>query len=150
MNISTETTPRHETGIRRKNHKPKILIVTTLVCFFAVAVPYWLIPYGNTDLPSSLSDISLILLAAGAFWVRVKEAVDFWMGTSFMGITVPGAVMVRVIVEGIQDPTSHNLWPFELVIAVFFGYIWALGGSVAGHFYLKTKGGGSRSSAVHT
>lgn len=33
------------------------------------------------------------------------------------------AIMVRVALEVAADPTSHNLWPFEVVIAGFFGLI---------------------------
>ena len=29
----------------------------------------------------------------------------------------PAAVALRVAVEVVQDPTDHNLWPFELIIA---------------------------------
>lgn len=30
--------------------------------------------------------------------------------------------MARVVVDGLRDPTSHNLWPFEVVFAVVFGF----------------------------
>jgi hypothetical protein len=30
------------------------------------------------------------------------------------------------------DPTSHNLWPFELVIAGFLGFAFSLSGAFAG------------------
>jgi len=33
------------------------------------------------------------------------------------------AVMARVALEVAADPTSHNLWPFEVVIAGFFGLL---------------------------
>ena len=50
--------------------------------------------------------------------------------------SVPAAVLARVAVETTLDPTSHNLWPFELVIAGFVGGFCAglgmLGGLVVG------------------
>ena len=33
------------------------------------------------------------------------------------------AVLVRVTWETTADPTSHNLWPFEVAIAGFFGLL---------------------------
>jgi uncharacterized membrane protein YfcA len=36
------------------------------------------------------------------------------------------AVLVRVAVETSRDPTSHNLWPFEVVIAGGIGLTGAL------------------------
>lgn len=37
------------------------------------------------------------------------------------------AVMARVVVETVADPTDHNLWPFELIIA---GGVGLLGGGI--------------------
>jgi NhaP-type Na+/H+ or K+/H+ antiporter len=36
------------------------------------------------------------------------------------------AVLVRVAVETARDPTSHNLWPFEALIAGSIGFVGAL------------------------
>jgi hypothetical protein len=41
-------------------------------------------------------------------------------------------VMARVVVETFQNPTTHNLWPFELVIASAVGLAVASVGSLAG------------------
>jgi len=47
--------------------------------------------------------------------------------------TVPAFVMAfvvgRIIVDTARDPTSHNLWPFEILIwggasAVWMGVLW--------------------------
>jgi len=40
--------------------------------------------------------------------------------------------MARVVYEVVPDPTSHNLWPFELALAVVPGFGPALAGAVAG------------------
>jgi hypothetical protein len=45
--------------------------------------------------------------------------------------------MARVIVETSQDPTSHNLWPLELIIAAAVGLVFALAGSLAGGLLAK-------------
>jgi len=40
------------------------------------------------------------------------------------------AVLGRVLVETSADPTSHNLWPFEVVIAGGIGLIGGLAGAL--------------------
>jgi len=33
-----------------------------------------------------------------------------------VGASAPAAIAARVVVETATDPTSHNLWPFELFL----------------------------------
>ena len=54
------------------------------------------------------------------------------LATIIAGASVPAAVMTRVIVECAQDGTRHNLWPFELVIALFLGFGPAFVGALLG------------------
>ena len=55
-----------------------------------------------------------------------------------VGCRLPAAVFARVFVDGIQDPTSHNLWPFEVILALILGMAaaWpaALVGAVVRHY----------------
>ncbi len=41
-------------------------------------------------------------------------------------------VMARVVVETFQDPTSHNLWSFEVIIASGVGLSVTLAGALLG------------------
>ncbi len=59
-----------------------------------------------------------------------------------MATVIPSVVMVRVMVDCSRDPTSHNLWPFELIIAVFVGGAAALAGSALGTLLLFLLGRG--------
>ena len=54
------------------------------------------------------------------------------------------AVLARVAVETAEDPTSHNLWPFEVVIAGGIGFAGALAGVVFARVLqrLSRKGSG--------
>jgi ABC-type branched-subunit amino acid transport system permease subunit len=45
-------------------------------------------------------------------------------------------VLARVIVDVVRDPTSHNLWPFEIVIAVLVGAAAAVAGALLGSLLL--------------
>jgi len=49
-----------------------------------------------------------------------------------VGATVPLAVLARVAVETNKDPTSHNLWPFEFIIATAVGALCSSAGAVLG------------------
>jgi hypothetical protein len=49
-----------------------------------------------------------------------------------VGAAVPVAVIVRVVVDTLRDPTSHNLWPFEVIIAVGVGLLASASGALAG------------------
>jgi hypothetical protein len=51
-----------------------------------------------------------------------------------IGASTPCAVMARVIYDTSADPTSHNLWPFEIVIAIGLGFVASLVGAVVGGF----------------
>jgi hypothetical protein len=48
-------------------------------------------------------------------------ATVFWNLSAVAGFVL--AVIARVAVETTRDPTSHNLWPFEVVITGFFGFV---------------------------
>jgi ABC-type branched-subunit amino acid transport system permease subunit len=54
-----------------------------------------------------------------------------------MGAAVPAVVTLRVQVDVMRDSTSHNLWPFEVVIAVFVGGVAALAGTLLGTLALR-------------
>lgn len=51
-------------------------------------------------------------------------------------VIVPGALLIavflRVIINSIADPTSHNLWPFELIMYAVISFPAALIGTGVG------------------
>jgi hypothetical protein len=51
----------------------------------------------------------------------------------------PAAVAVRVAVEVAQDPTDHNLWPFELIIAAIFSLVAVVPGLLIGALARRLK-----------
>jgi hypothetical protein len=78
-----------------------------------------------------LAVLALLLVGAGApFWAVLK-----WRGGWRIAAAVPALVMAfvvgRIIVDTAIDPTSHNLWPFEILIwggasAIAMGVLWLL------------------------
>lgn len=78
---------------------------------------------------------------------------QFLLALFFTGLTkeqekkilaiVPGglliAVFIRVMIEGIADPTSHNLWPFELIMYAVVAFPSALIGTGVGFFAKRIR-----------
>lgn len=100
--------------------------------FLAVGIPYWLIPYNKASLPGSLLTPGLAVVVLFAMLLRMHAAASFWRATSMIGLSACTAVMARVLVDVARDPTSHNLWPFEVVIALLVGLPCAAAGAVVG------------------
>lgn len=88
-----------------------------------VGIPYWSLPYNADYLADPNLRLGLLALAlittllAGSAVARAKQL--FWI----MFAVFPLVAMIRVIVDTSKDPTSHNLWPFELVFALILSAI---------------------------
>ena len=89
--------------------------------FLAVGLPYWQIPYAKLSLPETLIGFGLLVVIAAATISRLSGRTPVFLTIVVVGMTVPSAVFARVIVEATKDPTSHNLWPIEVGIALFVG-----------------------------
>jgi hypothetical protein len=100
--------------------------------FLAVGIPYWLIPYGKVNLPDAVLGPGLIVLVLSALLLRIYRVASFWRITCVIGASVALAVMARVLAEVMRNPASHNLWPFELVIALAVGFVCAICGALVG------------------
>ena len=107
--------------------------------FLAVGLPYWLIPYRGVNLPDALIGPGLLVVCGTALLLRAFRAATFWRTTGILGSSVPAAVMARVLVEGLLDPKSHNLWPLEVIIAAVLGLACALAGAAAGSLAARFK-----------
>lgn len=101
-----------------------------LAAFFAVGVPYWRIPYSQASLPNSLYGWGLVVILVLAAVLRFKAT--FMRAFIAVGLAVPAMVLARVVAETSRNPTSHNLWPFEIIIAAGVGFSVALAGALVG------------------
>jgi hypothetical protein len=108
--------------------------------FAAVGIPYWLVPY-NRAIPALVIAIGVAaLVTAGA--ILAFRGVKFATATLVPGLAVPAAVLARVVVEVTRDPTSHNLWPFEIVFAAGLGVAAAFVGALLGRLLARATGRG--------
>ncbi|MCZ7556191.1 MAG: hypothetical protein M5R41_07310 [Bacteroidia bacterium] len=122
----------------------KLSDTTWRIAAFALSVlssglPYWVVPYSQVSLPTTLIAPGLLVAAfAAMLLVTLRKA--FWLSSVLLiGSALPFLVLLRVIVEAIMDPTSHNLWPFELIIAALLGLLTAGVGAVAGWFVVRLR-----------
>jgi hypothetical protein len=80
---------------------------------------------------------ALLAVPVVALMIHAYGGASFWTAVHIVGASVPAAVLSRVIIEAVKDPTSHNLWPFEVIIALFVGFPCALAGGLAGSIVAK-------------
>jgi hypothetical protein len=108
-------------------------VATTIVAgLLACGLPLWPIPYAQVSMPENPSGSIWLLggAAAGALGgLLLRPGVRTVMVSVAAGFVL--AVLARVTVETSLDPTSHNLWPFEVVIAGGYGLASGLLGVVA-------------------
>jgi urea transporter len=109
------------------------LIAAFLLAFLVVGLPYWRVPYAQVSLPTTLYGYGLVCVGAAALVCRAFGRTPLWWTIGIVGASVPAAVTARVIVEVAMDPTDHNLWPFELVIAGWMGVAASGVGSLLGN-----------------
>lgn len=97
------------------------VLLTFAVVVLAAGIPYWRLPYAEINrghfavLPGAALLCFLTLVLVMAEVARVK------LIAVTMLLTVPAIDIVSIAKDTAADPTSHNLWPFELVIAALSG-----------------------------
>lgn len=117
--------PKTHIGTSRAPRAGAAVAAGVLAC----GIPLWPIPYHQVNMLANPS-ATVWLVGGAAAGVLAGFLLRPGMGlpTLSVGAGFVLAVMGRVLVETSADPTSHNLWPFEVVIAGAVG----LGGGLAG------------------
>lgn len=120
-------------GSHAVNRRETIAVAIAFAgALLAVGLPYWTIPPDRLALPRDVQGLGLLIGAMLAAGACAFTRVSAWAAGLAVAVAVPGAVMLRVIVDVIRDPTTHNLWPFELVLAAGPGLVAGLGGALVG------------------
>ncbi len=110
--------------------------------FFVAGIFHWTIPYSEMNMfsqPFILKwSISAILIGAAGVSVLRKTALKASLLTT-LGFNL--AVMFRVIYDTtFIDSTSHNLWPFEIIIVTMIIFPVSLLGAVLTHLIIRSLG----------
>lgn len=119
------------------NLKSFWLLPAFATAFFLIGIPFWDIPYSQVSVPNSLVAPRLISLVALTVILTVFEVASLRRILVVMSLCLPVVVYARVEVETGRDPTSHNLWPFEVVFALFLGVICVLPAVLIGKLALR-------------
>jgi hypothetical protein len=109
------------------------------VAFVLAALLYWPAFEAKVNLPTALYGAPVAVAALAALAEALlgrRPATAFWLGTAVL----PAAVFARVVYDGLRDPTSHNLWPFEVAIALGVSAPAALAGAACSWLLLRLAG----------
>ncbi|KAF1720227.1 hypothetical protein [Pseudoxanthomonas wuyuanensis] len=115
---------------------PAWLAIGFAIALVGVGFPHWQLAYSQVGLPDSLYGPGLVAVAVVALMLRAFGTARFWKVWLIIAAAVPAAVAVRVAMDVTGDPTSHNLWPFELLIAAALGLAASLAGTLLGSLFL--------------
>ena len=108
------------------------LTLAVVVGVLAAGLQDWVLPYDKADLPAALLGPGLVAVAVIAALLVLLRLASAWQSVLVMSACPMGAIALRVLVETSRDPTSHNLWPFELVIGFLAGIAVVLPGMLLG------------------
>lgn len=102
-------------------------------------LPFWRLPYnadvfGDSGVIAGLAGLGIVTAALALSGVAPLKHI-FWI----MLAAFPAAVALRVIVEVAQDPTDHNLWPFELIITAIVSLAAVIPGLIVGALLRRLK-----------
>lgn len=122
--------------------KNKIVILIILVGIMAGGLSYWFNPYNEL----SLLGISIYkLMGAGAFLGSLSLTLILnekpWKIALLITTGIIIGIMCRIIFDGINDSSTHNLFPFEIIAALFISVPSAFIGSYLSVLikYVKSK-----------
>jgi hypothetical protein len=65
--------------------------------------------------------LTLPLLAVVALVLSGIVGAGLLQSAISVGIALPAIILVRVAIDGTKDPSNHNLWPFEVLMASALG-----------------------------
>ena len=109
-------------------HSVITLPVAFLAGTIAAGLQHWRLPYRQAELPMSALGPGLVALAIIAALLVGFRLAPTRRAMAATLACLPAVVMARVVADTWQDPSAHNLWPFELVLALLTGAVAVLPG----------------------
>ncbi len=122
MSIESYKPSQSNFGSQRTKAQGKRQIATAAFGFLAAGIYLWPIPYSNVSMEGGFLLGWVIAAAVAGFFSRIYFRQPVILIASLVAVGFACATMARVVVECTADPTSHNLWPFEIGFAVFVGW----------------------------
>jgi hypothetical protein len=125
--------------IRVKQRAMVVLAVAFVACVLVLGLPNWTLSYSELNQHNPMYGWGLAVLFVFAAVIRGAGLAGFLSTWATMAAVLPVITMTRVVYDTAIDPTSHNLWPFELVIAVVVGMAVTLVGAFAGTLLARPR-----------
>ena len=122
--------------------KRKIVILIILVGIIAGGFSYWFNPYNEMRF---LGIHIYKLMSSGAFLGSLIMTLILnekpWKIALLITAGIIIGIMCRIVFDGINDSSTHNLFPFEIIIALFITVPSAFIGSYLSQLikYVKSK-----------
>lgn len=98
-----------------------LLWIALLLDFLVMGVPLWLLPYSKVTLPNAFLHPGLAVLGITALLLAFHRVERFWKVALWVTCALLVALLLRDVVDIARDSTSHNLLPFEFIIAFLVG-----------------------------
>ncbi len=117
----------------------QIPVAAVIVSTLAMGFFHWRTPYSQADFVPLIAPWLIISTLLGALFSHREIQIGLLRGAA-VAAGGPLAVVLRVIVEVVADPTSHNLWPFEIIIAGILTGPTALLGAFLGSLVRRRSG----------
>jgi hypothetical protein len=114
-----EVDDREEDEFDRPGDWPWPAVVAS-ICALAIIVPYWAADYADVE-DGGLGTFALpvaAILGVAAFVLSVAHLGHKLEIAIALCVPAPIAVVGRVLIDTADDPSTHSLWPFEIIIAV--------------------------------
>lgn len=117
-----------ENGLLTNKGKIVFGLMATILC----GIPIWIVDYHHYQLNSIYFKASCAGFGVIALLLFFLTKYHFKEIFLYAAIAHVAALIIKVIIDCIPDPTNHNLWPFEVGMALFFDAIiflpvWLLG-----------------------
>lgn len=90
-------------------------------CLAMMLPLYWRAFERSSNLPDALYGGCLAVAGIAALLGGWRLRLGFWLSTIAPAFAVVATVMLRVVWDVAKDVTAHNLWPFEVAIALGVG-----------------------------
>lgn len=107
------------------------LTAAFLLSLLAIGAGYWPVPYSRLD-TGDLFGAGMFVAATAALLLRLFALAPTWMIVLALAAAAPAVALGRVLADWATDPTTHNLWPIELVLAAALGLVWVSLATLAG------------------
>lgn len=127
---------------------PWLALTCSIVASLAIGMQYWAGAYNQVNLPNGLFTFGLLGLAIAGAVLHVIQP-DRWLSTvPILALAPVGTVIVRIVMDVSRDPSTHNLLPFEIVIAAFVGSAVVHAGTAVGWTVWRVIGPTANGAAV--